>query len=141
MKDALGSRIKENYEGRTRYFLPRRTYTIIRLDGKAFHTFTRQFKKPYDLDLMEIMNCTAISLCSQIQGAKFAYVQSDEINILLTDFENLSTDAWFDGNIQKITSISSSIATASFNSHYLGWRMMQQKDDNLKLIDAMGFAA
>jgi tRNA(His) guanylyltransferase len=114
MEDALGSRMKENYENRTRLMLPRRTYTIIRLDGKAFHTFTRGFKRPYDMDLMKLMDKTAVALCNQIQGAKMAYVQSDEISVLLTDFDSIQTDAWFDGNVQKITSISASIATLEF---------------------------
>ena len=115
MKDDLGKRMKENYEGRTKTFLPRRTYTLIRLDGKAFHTFTRGFKKPFDDDLINMMNETAKFLCKNIQGAVFAYVQSDEISILLTDFEKPETDAWFDGNVQKIVSVSASIATAKFN--------------------------
>lgn len=115
MKDELGNRMKTYYENRTRTFLPRRTYTIIRIDGKAFHTFTRGLKKPFDKGLIDDMNETAMYLCKNIQGAKIAYVQSDEISILLTDFDNLNTDAWFDGNIQKITSISSSLATSKFN--------------------------
>lgn len=116
MKDLLGDRMKTYYENRTRYFLPRRTYTIIRLDGKAFHTLTKHFTKPFDDNLIDMMNKTAIELCKQIQGAKFAYIQSDEISILLADFDTLTTQAWFDGNIQKIASVSASIATAKFNS-------------------------
>jgi tRNA(His) 5'-end guanylyltransferase len=114
MKDDLGTR-KENYENRTRYLLPRRTYTIIRLDGKAFHTFTKDMERPYDENFMDITNLTAKFLCKEIQGAKFAYVQSDEISILLTDFEKDTTDAWFDSNIQKMVSVAASIATAKFN--------------------------
>lgn len=117
--DELGSRMKENYENRTRLFLPRRTYTIIRLDGKAFHTFTKGFKRPFDFDLMAIMDATAAELCKSIQGVKFAFTQSDEISLLLTDFESDKTDAWFDGNIQKIVSVSASIATAAFNKALL----------------------
>ena len=115
----IGNRIKENYENITRMFIPRRTYTIIRLDGRAFHKFTKKFKKPYDLDFMRMMDETAIELCKQIQGAKCAFVQSDEINIVVTDFDELKTNAWFDGNIQKIASISASIATSAFNKSYL----------------------
>ncbi len=116
MKDELGERMKGHYETRTRLFLPRRTYTVIRLDGKAFHTYTKGFERPYDLRLMRVMDNTAIALCENIQGAVMAYVQSDEISILLTDFGTIHTDAWFDGNIQKIVSVSASIATAHFNN-------------------------
>ncbi len=111
----LSDRMKEFYENRTRYYLPRRTYTIIRIDGKAFHTYTKGLKRPFDDKFISDMDETACYLCKNIQGAKFAFVQSDEISILLTDFDTLQTDAWFDGNIQKIVSISASLATAKFN--------------------------
>jgi tRNA(His) 5'-end guanylyltransferase len=114
-KDSLGDRMKIFYENRTRFFLTRRTYTIIRVDGKAFHSYTRGLAKPFDEKFVNDMDETACYMCKNIQGAKFAFVQSDEISILLTDFEGLSTDAWFDGNIQKMASVSASLATAKFN--------------------------
>lgn len=115
MKDALGDRIKGQYEDRTRFFLPRRTYTIIRVDGKAFHTLTKDFKRPFDRVLMDMMDITAQALCKEIQGAAFAYTQSDEISILLTDFTKITTNAWFDGNVQKMVSIAAACATMAFN--------------------------
>ena len=114
-KDPLTTRMKEFYENRTKTFLPRRTYTIIRLDGKAFHTYTKGLIKPFDEGLISDMNNTAIELCKSIQGAKLAYVQSDEITVVVTDFDNIDTSAWFDGSVQKIVSVSASIATATFN--------------------------
>jgi len=117
MKDDLGTRMKSQYEQRTRTWLPRRTYTIIRLDGKSFHTFTRGMKRPYDEIFMGMMDKTALSLCTEIQGAQIAYVQSDEISILLTDFDKITTDAWFDGQVQKIVSVAASMATGFFNSY------------------------
>jgi tRNA(His) guanylyltransferase len=116
MKDELGDRMKSNYEDRTRYSLPRRTYTILRLDGKAFHTYTRGLNKPFDNDLSEDIDGAIIDRLPHIQGAKFAYTQSDEISILVTDFGLPGTSAWFDGNLQKMVSVSSSILTAHFNS-------------------------
>ena len=116
MKDDLGNRMKENYEGRTKLFLPRRTYTIIRLDGKAFHTFTKGMKRPFDEDFITMMDDTTQLLCEEIQGAKLGYVQSDEISILLTDFDKITSDAWFDGQVQKIVSVSAAMAAAFFNS-------------------------
>jgi len=115
MKDELGDRIKGFYENRTRTFLPRRTFTIIRIDGKAFHTYTRGLKRPFDQDLIDDMDATTKFLCEGIQGVKFGYIQSDEISLLLTDFEKVTTDAWFDGNVQKMASISASMATGKFN--------------------------
>jgi tRNA(His) guanylyltransferase len=114
-KTSLGNRMKDYYENRSKLFLPRRTYTMIRVDGKAFHTFTRGLDRPFDEGFVEDMNWTAIYMCGNIQGAKLAYVQSDEISVLMTDFDKLTTDAWFDGNVQKITSVSASMATANFN--------------------------
>lgn len=115
MKDQLGDRMKDFYEDRTRFKLARRTNTIIRIDGKAFHTYTRGLKRPFDEGLMEDMNKTTEFLCQNIQGAKFGYVQSDEISILITDYDDMSTHAWFDGNLQKMASIAASLATAKFN--------------------------
>lgn len=117
MQDALGDRMKKQYEDRTRYMLPRRTYTIIRVDGKAFHTYCKamKFRRPFDEQLRHSLDAAAIELCHHIQGAKFAFVQSDEISILATDFDAVETQAWFDGNVQKLCSISASIVTATFN--------------------------
>jgi len=113
--DLLGDRMKTQYENRTRIMLPRRTYTIIRLDGKAFHSFTKGMKRPFDKGFMNVMDETSKFLCKEIQGAIMGYTQSDEISILLTDFEKDTTDAWFDGNIQKIVSVSASMAGTIFN--------------------------
>jgi tRNA(His) 5'-end guanylyltransferase len=107
--------MKDFYEDRTRYKLARRTNTIIRIDGKAFHTFTKGLDRPFDRGLIEDMDKTAEFLCQNIQGAKFAYVQSDEISILITDYDDIDTHAWFDGNLQKMASIAASLATAKFN--------------------------
>lgn len=115
MKDTLGDRMKNFYEDRFRYYLPRRAYTIIRVDGKAFHSYTKGLSRPFDFGLISDMDQTAAYLCKNIMGAKFAYVQSDEISVLLTDFDDLSTQAWFDNNLQKMASVASSMATVKFN--------------------------
>jgi len=117
-KDSIGNRMKANYEDRYRFSLTRRTPAIMRLDGKAFHTLTRGLEKPFDGTFSSSINDTAIFLCSEIQGAKCAYVQSDEISILITDFDQLTTDAWFDYNIQKMTSVSAGLASAYFTNRF-----------------------
>jgi len=114
-KDSLGDRMKENYENRYRIFLTRRTPVIIRLDGKAFHTFTRGMDKPFDDIMLISMVSTAKNLCNTVMGCQIAYVQSDEISLLLHDYKKLESQAWFDYNLQKICSVSASIATSSFN--------------------------
>jgi len=115
MKDALGDRMKNDFENRTRISLPRRSYTLCRIDGNCFKTFTKGLIKPFDSGLVDDMDATAAYLCKNIMGARFAFVQSDEISILLTDFEEIQTQAWFDNNLQKMCSISASKATRGFN--------------------------
>lgn len=115
-KDDFGDRIKSNYEDRSRFYLPRRTYTILRVDGKAFHSYTKDCLRPFDMGLTSDMNATAVALCEKISGAQLGYVQSDEISVLVTDFATPATEAWFDNNLQKIVSVSASIATTAFNS-------------------------
>lgn len=111
----LNTRIKDFYEDRTKQFLMRRGITILRLDGKGFSRFTQGFNKPFDDGFSDDMDETARFLCENIQGAKFGYTQSDEITIVLTDYDNQETSAWFDNNVQKMTSVSASLATAKFN--------------------------
>lgn len=113
-KNSLGDRMKE-YENISRNYLTRRVPVIIRLDGKAFHTFTKGMKKPFDRLLMTTMQETMKNLCENIQGCVFGYTQSDEITLVLTDYATITTDAWFGYNIQKMCSISASIATLTFN--------------------------
>ena len=108
--DALGDRMKK-YEGITRDHLVPRMPVIIRLDGKAFHSFTRGFAKPFDQIMMKSMQETMKLLCENIQGCVLGYTQSDEISLVLVDYQNLNSCSWFDNNIQKIASVSASMAT------------------------------
>lgn len=116
MHDSLGDRMKRQYEDRTRVMLPRRTYTVLRADGKAFHTLTRRCEKPYDRAFVAGMDVAALALCGQAQGSCFGYVQSDEISVLMTDFADIKTEAWFDGNLQKMVSVGAACVTAAFNA-------------------------
>lgn len=112
--DKFGDRMK-GYENAYRIQLPKRMPVIIRIDGKAFHTYTRGMKKPFDEDLTMAMWETCKYLAANIMGCKIAYHQSDEISLLLTNYDKLTTESWFDNNLQKIASISASLATAKFN--------------------------
>lgn len=134
-KDALGDRMKNYYEGRYRFYLPRRIPVVIRLDGKSFHTFTKNFKRPYDEVLHEAMNKTLQYLCKNIQGCKFGYTQSDEITLLLTDYDTLSTDAWFDYALQKVTSVAASMATLMFNKYFEEALMKENSKFTTEFID------
>ena len=115
VRDNLGVRMKEFYERIPKTKLMRRTPVAIRIDGKAFHTFTRGFQKPFDNVLMKTMQETTKYLCENIQGCVFGFTQSDEITLILVDYKELNTSAWFDNEVQKICSISASMATMAFN--------------------------
>jgi len=113
---SLGDRMKQNYENRSRYYLTRRTPVIIRLDGKSFYTFTRGFAKPFDIKLRTCMIEGINALIEEVQGFVCAYHQSDEISICIMDYKELESQAWFDYNLQKLCSVSSSIVTQAFNA-------------------------
>lgn len=118
VRDNLGKRMKEFYEQVPKTRLVRRMPVAIRIDGKAFHTFTRGFKKPFDNILIKSMQETMKYLCENIQGCVFGYTQSDEITLILVDYQKIDTSAWFDYEVQKICSISASMATMAFNKFF-----------------------
>jgi tRNA(His) 5'-end guanylyltransferase len=118
VNDELGKRMKTYYETIPKTRLMRRTPVAIRIDGKAFHTFTRGFGKPFDEILVHTMQHTMKYLCENIQGCVFGYTQSDEITLILIDYQTLTTDAWFDYEVQKMCSIAASMATLAFNRFF-----------------------
>ena len=148
--DALGERMKK-YEYITRDHLVPRMPVIIRLDGKAFHTLTRGFKRPYDAVLSNCMKETMKYLCENIQGCVLGYTQSDEITLVLVDYKNLDSCAWFDNNIQKIVSVAASMATLNFNKELVmrtteqdyAWRYsfpgksIEAQQEHYKYMDAL----
>jgi tRNA(His) 5'-end guanylyltransferase len=118
MKDELGRRLKRDYEDALRLFLPRRSYVIVRIDGRAFHSFTSDLERPYSRELADALDQAALYLCQEMIGCRFAYGQSDEYSFLLTDFEKANAPLWFDGNVQKIVSVSASLFTAMFQRRF-----------------------
>lgn len=114
-KDSLGDRMKQFYETVPKTRLMRRCPVIIRLDGKSAHTFTRGFDKPFDGIFCGAMTNTMKFLCENIQGCVLGYCQSDEITLVLIDYTNLDTQAWYDYEVQKMCSVSASMATLEFN--------------------------
>ena len=116
-KDSLGDRMK-GYEYVTRNYLTRKLPVIIRIDGKAFHSFTRGLKKPFDEIFVKSMQDTMKYLCENVQGCVLGYTQSDEITLVLVDYQNRDASAWFDNNIQKMISVSASMATLAFNNAF-----------------------
>jgi tRNA(His) 5'-end guanylyltransferase len=122
--DNLGDRMK-SYEDAYRTHLPIRMPVILRIDGKAFHTYTKGCKRPLDQGLIDCMNETAKYLCEHVQGCQIAYVQSDEISLLLNNYTDVDTQSWFDNNLQKMVSISASMASVTFTMN--SWQIWAPK--------------
>lgn len=147
VKDELGKRMKESYEDISKTKLLRRTPVAIRIDGKAFHTFTRGFKKPFDEILIKSMQDTMKYLCENIQGCVLGYTQSDEITLILIDYQKLNSCAWFDYKVQKMCSVAASLATMAFNKAFkknaeeitdrnlLGFSYKSSNNQNIDLYD------
>lgn len=120
--DSLGDRMKR-YESVSKTIVIRRTPVIIRLDGRAFHTFVRKVraadpscrKTPFSEIMHDVMTRTTQYLVQNVQNCVFGYTQSDEISLMLRDWDFHETEQWFDGGIQKMASISASMASNAFN--------------------------
>lgn len=152
MKDSLGNRIK-NYENVSRYKLTPRMPVIIRLDGRSFHTFTKKFNRPFDSDLMDAMNYATKKVAEDMQGFKIAYIQSDEASFLITDFDSIEFQGWFDYNLSKMISISAATMTAHFNQYlqdivlkkqnlfhqFNSWNFILNERPNLAVFDSRAF--
>lgn len=113
-KDSLGDRMK-GYESVPRTRLVPRMPVLLRLDGKAFHTLTRNMDKPVDEKFQQAMWETARHLCEEIQGCQVAYVQSDEITLLLVDYQTIKTQGWFEYEVQKMCSVAAGMASVQFS--------------------------
>lgn len=143
----LDKRMKGYYEEIPKTKLMRRTPVICRIDGKAFHTFTRGFQKPFDDILISSMQDTMKYLCENIQGCVLGYTQSDEITLVLVDYKKLNSSAWFDYEVQKMCSISASMATMAFNKffkikvnnyteyYYEAWNHNDEEDKYINTIN------
>jgi tRNA(His) guanylyltransferase len=151
----IGIRMKENYEQAYKIVLPKRMPVVIRLDGRAFHTLTKHMEKPFDTGFNICMTETAKTLCEQVQNTVLAYVQSDEISLLLNNYKTLETDSWFGNELQKMVSISAGIASSYFSfalnrlahfdarafvlpkeevANYFIWRQMDWERNSLNML-------
>lgn len=126
MADKLGQQFKE-HEAKWESALPSQVPVIMRLDGKAFHTFTRGFVKPFSSVLHNAMADTAAALCKEIQNARFAYTQSDEISILIYEQSDRS-QPWFGNRIQKMCSVAGSLCANVFNDSLASQHLLAARD-------------
>lgn len=120
MSDSLGDRMK-GYEAASRTVLPARMPVIVRVDGRAFHTYASGAEKPFDRGMMKAMNEVALTLCREMSNAVFAYVQSDEISVLMVDYKEENTQAWFGGVIAKMVSVAASLAAVRMTLASTAW--------------------
>lgn len=112
--NTLHNRMK-SYEESYKYLITPKTYIIVRCDGKNFSKYTSKLVKPFDDELADAMYETAIALCKEF-NAKFAYTQSDEISLVITDIgDNPDTQPILGNVLQKLCSLTASVATAKFN--------------------------
>ena len=112
--DQLGTRMK-TYEKAGHSCFIKQVPVIIRIDGKAFHTYTRGMKKPFDERISEAMWETTKYLCATMAGCKVGYTQSDEITLMFINDENTKSNPIYNNNKTKLESISASKATVRFN--------------------------
>ena len=127
--DDLGLRMKTFYEQIPKTRLMRRVPVAIRIDGKSFHTFTRGFQKPFDEVLIKTMQETMKYLCENIQGCVLGYTQSDEITLILIDYQKFTSQAWFDYEVQKMCSIAASMTTMAFNKYFKSYVNLYMYDN------------
>lgn len=126
----LGDRIKR-YEKTFSHTALKRMPLIIRVDGRAFHTFTKDLNKPFDTDFMGAMVMAAYTVAKDMQGFKAAYIQSDEVTFCLTDYDTLEAEGWFDYKLAKMISISAALMSVAFNYHF--------DTDKMPIFDSRAF--
>lgn len=128
-KDSLGDRIKR-YEARCEnYFLPKLPI-VVRVDGKAFHTWTKGCAKPFDQTLITCMFEAAKLVANEMQGFRALYTQSDEVTFVMTDDTTIDSQQWFGGRQNKIESVTAALMTAHFNRLW--------EAENYKFIRSVG---
>lgn len=139
-RSSLGDRMKR-YESTCKTALMRRTPVIIRLDGKAFHTYTKQPKikdtGAFSTLLYNVFSISTRHLVNHVQGVRLAYMQSDEVSLLITDWRNLNTESWFNNSVQKMVSVAASTLTYYFNREALYAGL--DADQNPAFFDARVF--
>lgn len=111
LKDRIAS-----YQDASDHKLLNRVPLVISINGRAFAKSTELLDKPYCPKFAECMLSTTLRMCNEIEGALFAYQHNDEIVVLTRNDQSIETAPWYNNNLQKICSVTSSIATLHFNN-------------------------
>lgn len=130
--EAMGDRHKAFESRETMHRLMPGLPVLVRLDGRAFHTFTRGLARPYDERLSRSMIETTKYLVDHTH-ASVGYTQSDEISLAYPNTDP-NNQVMFDGRVQKLCSILAAMATAKFNQQILA--NIPEKAHLLPLFDA-----
>lgn len=131
----LGDRMK-GYEEPYRFIVPQRTPIIIRVDGRAFHTYTRRCDRPYDSGIMAAMDYATIKVTEDLQGCIATYTQSDEASFLIQTDQSFQTQRPFGGVLQKLVSL----VASGFAAHFLYFRL-QSETETISMNDIPSFDA
>ena len=115
------------YRSLTDYKVLPNSNVIAMVDGRSFSKLIKKrFNLPFDDNFITMMNETAKYVCENVQGCKIAYVQSDEISFLITDYDTQNSDSFFGYRLCKMQSIIASLATAKFNQMYMLYLMAHE---------------
>lgn len=136
MKDSLGDRMK-SYEAVYNHTLTPNSCVFIRVDGRAFHTFTKNLNKPFDMHFIDCMENAAVVVSKEMQGFKLGYVQSDEATFMLTDFDTPQSQPWFGYELNKLVSLTASLMSVHFNAYYFPYG--SGSVSNIPVFDARAF--
>ena len=90
---------------------------IIRLDGRSFFKATSKLEKPFCASFMEAMSITLLKICKEVSGCIFGYTFHDEILIISKNDQTIDTNPWYNNSIQKIISVTSSLASLELNKN------------------------
>lgn len=147
MYNQINQEIKKEFEYPAEVYLDKNMPVIVRIDGRAFHTFTRGFKKPFDKIFRETMQETMLRLCESIENCVFGYEQSDEITLVLVKNDNELAEPWFNNRVKKIVSNAASMATLYFNKilakktseladeHFEAWNVAADEEKYLHTLE------
>lgn len=111
----MTKKIFEEYTDCFNYKLMHRTPIVIHLNGRSFRRLTSFLNKPFSKDLSNCFSVVLYKLCLEIEGCIFGYSFNDEIILILRNDQHKETVPWYDNRLQKINSVSSSLATLFFS--------------------------
>lgn len=131
--DSLGAKFKADEKRARFYYDDPDDFIFLRIDGRAFHSYTKELQRPFDNGFNDAMKAATMALCQEISGVRFAYTQSDEISLVIK-LRSDKEQFFMGGEQNKLVSLSASIATAAFLKH-----RFKDGDDRIAHFDSRIF--